>query len=278
MKLKAAARRFDKTTAADAYDPLVTFKCQIEPFDFYKIDGSTSVKRRIMSVAPGTVIPARRVILVGDQYFLVGTPGEDFWRDETIRNNYIIQGADFVVTVYTLEEFIAGDPGFTAYASIDFSKYAVDERDSSQWHPQYRIFFGNTEPITEYSVVESDGTFYLVRNASNTVSGILDARSNRIDGPVVDAAVFSAQTYDPISDSYTSTGLTVRCIRLRWQEHFEYLSVASEKFKAGDMQVLLPLSVTPKAGDRITLSDGEWVSVAVVTQPTYHMVHVRRWL
>jgi hypothetical protein len=275
MKLSAAARRFDRTLVSDAYNPLDTFKVQFEPFDYYKIDGA-SVRRKVMSVDPSITMPARRVIDVAGQKFLVGEPGIDFWEGEPIRGQYVIQGADAEVSIHTIAQTLADTAGTTAWASIDFSKYGTDERDSSEYHPQYHIYFGEPETIPEDAIVQNGADTYLVRNSHRTVSGLRDAIANRLDSPVIDAAVFSSQTYDPITDTYTGTPTTVRCLRVRWQEHFEYLSVSSEKFERGDMQVLVPLSVTAKASDTFPLSDGVWRILAVVTRADYRMLHVRR--
>lgn len=274
MKLKNAARYFDTTQAVDAYNSTTKVKCQLEPLDMYRTEG-TRIKVRNMSTAVGVAIPARKVIKIDSQAYLVSDSSYDYWKKEAVRARYVIQGADYVVEIRTIKEVLEETPGTLAYASIDFNKYSTDERDSSEYHPQYHIFFGNEEVGEDYIVSTSD-RFFLVRNSYRTPSGLIDALSNQLDSPVTDSATLNSREYQPITDSYVDTPTTVRCLRIRWQDHFTYLSQGTQKYERGDAQILLPLSMSPSTSDHITLSDGVWVVLSVQTKAGYHSLHVRR--
>ena len=274
MKLKNVAKYFDRTKAVDAYNPRASFKCQIEPLDMYRTEG-TRIKIRNMSTAPGTRMPARKVIKVDDQPYLVSDMSQDHWEGEPLRDRYVIQGADDLVEIRSIAQVLADDAGVEAYASVDFSKYSSDERDSAEYHPQYHIFFGN-EVVPENSIIHTTDKTFLVKNSFRNPGGLLDALSNELDSPVIDSATFTSRTYNPITDSYTDASSTVRCLRIRWQDQFTYLSQASAKFERGDVQILLPLSMTPKANDTVTLSDGAWRILSVVTHEGFRAAHVRR--
>lgn len=273
MRLKDVSKFFDKTTARDAYGS-TTFKCQIEPLDMYRTEG-TRIKIRNMSTAPEVTIPARNVITIDGQNYLVSDGSKDHWNDTALRTRYVLQGADHLVSIRTIAQLLANTAGTDAYASIDFNKYSTDERDSSEYHPQYHIFFGGGETVPENAVLTTATGFYLVRNAYRTPAGLIDALSNQLDSPVTDAATFASRTYDPITDTYSDASSTVRCVRVRWQDSFAYLSQGSTKYERGDVQAFVPLSVTPKAGDKITLADGTWTILSVVTSE-YHSLHLRR--
>ena len=108
------------------------------------------------------------------------------------------------------------------------------------------------------------------------MAGLLDARANELDGPVEDRVVFSSSTYDPVTDTRTTTDTEVRCVRLRWQDNFAYLSLSSAKYERGDMQVLLPVGTVVKAGDTLMLSDGVWRVLATLNYDDHIALHVRR--
>lgn len=275
MKLKAASRFFDKTLASDAYNAATRFYCQVEPFDYQKIDGA-AVKRRVMSTAPEVVLPVRQVISIGGQPYLVGDSSVDHWEGAALRKRYVLQGADYLASIQTIAQILANTAGTSAYASIEFNKYGTDERDNSDLHPQYHIYFGGGETVPNDSLVTAAGRYYLVRRANRTQAGLVDALSNELESPVIDSATFTARQYNPVTDTYTDTPSTVRCLRLRWQDHFTYLSQGSTKYERGDVQVLVPLSVTPKSGDKLTLADGSWSILSVVAEATYRSLHVRR--
>ncbi len=76
MKLKNVSKFFDKTKAVDAYNSSYSFKCQVEPLDMYRTEG-TRIKIRNMSTAPEVVIPVRRVIKIDSQAYLVSDSSAD---------------------------------------------------------------------------------------------------------------------------------------------------------------------------------------------------------
>ena len=274
MKLKNVSKFFDKTKAVDAYNSLYSFKCQVEPLDMYRTEG-TRIKIRNMSTAPGVTIPARRVIKIDDQAYIVSDSSLDHWSGEAIRSRYVLQGADHVVEIRTIAQVLEDVVGVQAFASIDFNKYGTDERDSSRYHPQYHIYFGK-ETVEEDYVVHTTSSNYLVKNSYLTPAGIVDALANELDDPVIDGAIFKSRTYSPITDSFTESSSTIRCIRLRWQDYFEYLTLGSEKFERGDIQVLVPLSVALGTADVVELSDGPWRALAVVDRVGFRAAHLRR--
>jgi hypothetical protein len=274
MKLRNASRRFDDTIAADAYDTNVTFKCQVEPFDYVKIDGA-SVKRRVMATAPGIITPARQVIMIEDQPYIIGDSSTDHWKGKPVRNRYVLQGADYLVEVLSIPQLLASQAGTQAYASIEFNKYSTDSRDSSDYMPQYHIFFGN-ETVPLNSIIKADGRYYLVMNSHRTVAGLIDALSNELDAPVVDSASFKVRTYNPLTDTHTEVATTVRCIKVRWQDHFSYLTQDSTKYVPGDMQIFIPTGVAHKAGDGVTIGATDWTILSTIQENGYQSLHVRR--
>lgn len=278
MRLRDAAGFFDSTLAKDAYNPLTEFKCQVEPFDYVKI-GGTSVKRRVMSTTPDVTVPARGVIDISGQRYLLSDASPDHWAGEIIRNRYVLQGADDLADITSVADLLLNVAGASAYASIEFNKYSTDERDNSRFHPQYNIYFSGTENVHTGDIVSvgsASGTrYYLVRDAHKSMAGPMEALSNELEAPVIDSADFISKVYDPISDSYSGSTTAVRCIRVRWQDHFKYLTQDSTDYERGDIQLLVPTSVTPVAGDTVTLAEGVCRVLSVLPGSGYWSLHVR---
>ena len=274
MKLKNVSRLFDKTKAVDAYNSRYSFKCQVEPLDMYRTEG-TRIKIRNMSTAPGVTIPARRVIKIDDQAYIVSDSSLDHWSGEAIRSRYVLQGADHVVEIRTISQVLEDVPGVQAYASIDFNKYGTDERDSSRYHPQYHIYFGK-ETVEEDYVVHTTSSNYLVKNSYLTPAGIVDALANELDDPVVQVSVSTGRSYDPVTDSYTATTSSVRAIIVRWQEYFEYLTQGSTKYERGDAQLFVLPAVQAKAGDTVSISGEDFRVLSHLDRTGYRTLHIRR--
>ena len=274
MKLKSVSKFFDKTKAVDAYNSRYSFKCQVEPLDMYRTEG-TRIKIRNMSTAPEVVIPVRRVIKIDDQAYIVSDSSLDHWSGEAIRSRYVLQGADHVVEIRTISQVLENVPGVQAFASIDFNKYGTDERDSSEYHPQYHIYFGK-ETVGEDALIHTADSNYLVKNSYLTPAGIVDALANELDDPVVQVTVSTGRSYNPVTDSYTATTVSVRAVRVRWQEYFEYLTQGSTKYERGDAQLFVLPAVQAKAGDTVSIGGEDFKVLSHLDRSGYRSLHIRR--
>lgn len=274
MRLDAIAHHFDKTEARDAYGS-ATFLCQLAPLELFKIDG-VAVKKRQLSTDPDVSMPLRGALAIEDQTYLVGHGTPDYWNGVPIRVNYVVQGADELADLTTIAKELASTAATTAYASRAFSKYSTDARESSAYLPQYEIFLAGTESVPNHSLIYIASTWHLVHESYQSTSGLMIALANEIPEPVFESVSFGSRAYNPVTDDYTSTGTSVRVMRVRWTEHFKYLSKGSESYERGDMQIFLPKTVTPKVGDVVTLSDGVWRLLMVQDDSSVWSCHVRR--
>lgn len=276
MLLADVAKWADNTVAADAYNPATTLRLQLSPLDLYKIDG-TAVRRRQASAAPAVNMPARRTLNIDGEIFLVGESSPDMWMGSRIRNNYVLQGADFLADIYTVAQALANSSPSQAWAALNFNKNMTDERANSDYHSQYNIYFANGEMLLAGNLIHADNRWFLVRQAYTSVSGLVVTLANQIDDPVFETVTFASRTYVPATDGYTQSTSSVKVMRLRWAEWFDYLSMGTEKFQSGDMQVfILKSAATPKSGDTLTLSDGAWQVLNAVDDGLIWTCHVRR--
>ena len=274
MRLYRAAHARDSITATDAYGT-ASFKCQLAPLELFKIEG-TKVKVRQLSTAPDVTIPARGAIRINGDVFLIGHGSTDFWKGEPIRVNYVTQGADGLATLTTIEGALAAAPGVQAYASAEFSRYMPEGADSSKYPPQYELFLAESETIAADMLVSLNGLWYLVKESYKSPSGVRVALANVLADPVFETVSLSVNTYDPVADATTSVTTSHPIMRVKWTEHYTYLSIGTETYERGDQQVFMLKTATPKPSDTLTLSDGTWRILAVQDEGTRWSCHVRR--
>lgn len=275
MRLSDAANRFNTTVAADAYDSSFSFLIQFEPMSFSKIDGVSILKRQI-SISPNVAVPSRGCISIGSQVYLTGHGAPDYWKNEVIRTTLIIQGADGLADLTTIGDALAGTAPVTAYAAVTFAKYLPDAEDSSRYPPQYQIFFAGSESAPADSLVHLNSVWYLVKQSYISNSGLLVALANVVDSPSFETATFTSRVYNPVTDAYTDTPTSTPVFRIKWSEHFKYLSKATEQYERGDLTVIMLKSVTPDPPDTLTLSDGVWRVLSSQDEGTTWSCHARR--
>lgn len=274
MRLKNIANKYNRTLAGDAHG-VATFMCQVDPTSYFKVDG-VAIRKKVMTCAPDVVIPARGVVSIDGEQYLVGTGTPDFWNGEVIRRNYVIQGSDGLAGLTSIANKLANAIPTSAYASLAFSRYLPESADSSKYPPQYQIFLAGTESAPADSLVTLDGKWYLVKESYVSTSGLRIVMANMLAEPIFETASFGAKTYDPITDSYSGASTATPIMRVKWQEHFSYLSIGSTTYQRGDVQVLMGKAVTPKTSDVLTLSDGVWRILAVLDDGAQWSLHVRR--
>ena len=274
MKLSVAANMANTTLATDAYGT-ATFLCQFEPITLTKIDG-VSVTKRSISVAPDVVMPARSAITIDGQVYLAGHKAPDFWKNKVLRNTVVIQGADGLANLISIGNALINVAPVTAYAALVFSRYLPENADSSKYPPQYQVFLAGSESAPANTLIQLNSVWYMIKESYVSTSGLRIALANTLDEPTFETINFGAQTYDPTFDRFSGVATSIKILRVKWQEHFLYLSKSSETYERGDQQIFLPKTVTPKPSDLLTLSDATWRILAVQDETAYWSCHVRR--
>lgn len=276
MRLHTVAAKHDTVKAKDA-NGTATIKCQLAPLELFKIDG-VAVKKRQLSTAPDVVMPARGVLNIDGDNYLVGTGTPDYWRGTKIRMNYVIQGTDGIASLQSVAAALRGDAPVSAHAALLFSRYLPESADSSKYPPQYQVFLAGTEASPADSLIYMAGDWYLVKESYLSNSGLRIAMANVVNGTVFETISYEAKTYVPVSDTMVTVTTPVKVMRVKWQEHFHYMTRADETYQRGDIQVLVLKSAMPtaKASDELPMSDGPWRVLSVQDEGEILSMHLRR--
>lgn len=248
MKLAAASRFFDRLVCQDAYG-VATFKGQFNLFDDSVRDGLT-VERRILSVAPEVVMPARNTFQADGQVWLVGDVSRDYFGNAAIRHKYVVHLAQELSPVRTFEEVLTNQAGQSLWTSRVWVKASKEIEISSAMTDVFDLYFSPKENVPEGALVQIGGRWHLVRSTYQSTGGLLVALADELPEPVVASASFDQRTYVPATDSYNVNPIVVPAIRLRWQSHFRYPLRGVDRYKAGDIVLIVSKSdITPVAGD-----------------------------
>lgn len=276
MKLRNAARYFDRTVVTDAFDPDVTFKGQMDLFQDVVRDGSTA-ERRILSVDPGIEIPAHKVVIIDGDTWIVGQLQKDHFKGEAIRHKHVLQLAHGFTALKTFVQAIAGETGRQAWSAMQWVKTIKEPTESSTELGLYELTFADTETVAEGNLLQLRGMWLLIRTVYPSLSGYTSALADQLEGPVLQQAVFASRTYNPASDSYAIVPATITVIKLRWQSYFRYPTQASFKFKVGDDVVIInKTDLMPKANDTFTLDGARYTVASVLDEGPHWSCHVTR--
>lgn len=276
MRLAAAAKFYDRQLFVDAYGAGGSVKGQLDLYDDGKRD-SSAASRRILSVAPDVQITARRVLRLGDYVWIVGSGNPDYFRQEAIRHKYILHEADGLASIKTFGQYLADTAGISAYAASEWTKAAREIDESADLIDVAAAILASTEVLPDVGVMVLGAATYLLREPHPTSGGFQSATLEEIKAPARETGSFTGRTYDPVNDTWAGTGTPISFLRLRWQAHFRYVSRSTLHYQAGDdVIVCLKTAATPKANDRVLLTDGLYQVLTVQSDNDCWSCHVRR--
>lgn len=275
MKLKNAAKYYDDTQVYDGYTLAPLWLCQFSSFNDANVVGSTST-RRILSIAPGLTLPARRVLKIFDDYWLVGDGNPDSWKGQVIRQSFNMKKATAIVQVLTPAQACLGQAGTSAYTQAIYFKDTVNVLNNSDYDPFWNYYFAPVEPVARASYIRDGARLLRVRSAHLPLEDLRIAQSDEVDiGPV--AAIFETGAYNPVTDTFSNSTVSTQVLMMDFTKAYRYLTQASDRVAAGDMNALVPASaLNPEPGKSVTISGVTWRILTKDTEGDCWLLHLRR--
>jgi hypothetical protein len=262
MRLLDAARFFDRTEFVDAYSPTISlFKGQTSLYDDSLRDGTTVV-RKIMSVAPGVSLPARRCVKAHDEVFIVGGIHKDSFDGEVIREKYNLHRADGLGTLKTTDQALRNLAGTDLYASRLWVKDLKEMEISSKLPSFLNIYVASSETVLAGGLILLSGRWHLVRNTFVSAAGFLVCESDELPAGCLTTATYTSRAagaYSPATDTVGAAApASVAILAHRWQDDYEYVRLAADDYEQGDIvaKVSSTQVTTADAGDTFTLASG----------------------
>lgn len=258
MRLAAVAKSFNKAVCLDGYSGAFAFNGQLYPYDDSERD-SESFQRRILSVAPGSTIPPRRVVSCAGTRFILGKENPDVWKNRIIRVGHVAHEATDYASIRTLEQACLNQPGVSVWAGRSWVKDAAFTEQTSNLTPLYHIHVAAGEPLVPKTILAFAGHHHVVRSVIAGATGLTIGLVEQMSEPAIETAIVSTGVYDPVTETTTAGSITITVIRVRWQALFRYDDNIAPSFGPDDIQLVVAKSVlTVRPGMAVTLSDGTW--------------------
>lgn len=276
MKLRNAARHFDRTRVEDAFDSDVFFKAQMDLFQDVVRDGTTA-ERRVLSTDPSIVLPEKKVLRIDGDCWVVGQMQKDHYNNTPIRHKYVLALAHAFTALKTFSEAIGEEAGQPLYVSMEWVKTIKEPNESSTELGSYSLHFASVETVGEGKLIQIGSRWFVIRSVFPSLSGYISALSDELPNPVLQTAEFNSRLYNATTDSYTASVTEIQILKMRWQSHFRYPTQASEKFQPGDDVVIIRKEdLTPKANHTFTVAGVTYAVVTVLDEGDCWSCHARQ--
>jgi hypothetical protein len=239
MKITAAASHFDKTFFTDAYAPGALSRGLLDVSDASKRDGLLDT-RHIFSVAASISLPARNVIQIGADAWVLGRLTEHTYMGQVVRKEYDAQRTDGPHNIQTPAQLLDGTANVSAFAGRVFLKDLTDQNLSSDKFNYAAFYLSLSESVARGYCLTKGSDHWRVMSWYEATSGYLIAECVKLEPAVlVSNATFTGKAaYDPGTDTY-GDAVPISCPILleRYQDNYHYVNAASDKFVDGDMAI-----------------------------------------
>lgn len=276
MKFKNVAIFFDRESIYDGYVGNLLFRAQIKNFNDASSTGAT-LRRRVLSVSPGTLLPDRRCLQVSGLRWLAGLGITDTFQGESVRDTYNLRVASSLFEVLTPAQACSTLPStFKSYGYEEFFKDTQDSSSSSDYDTFWNIFFAPIEPVSAGTFLRAGSRLLRVRQTYVNAEQLRVSESDELDAGWSQTAVFTNQgAYDPITDTYTPTTVSVQAVQMDIFKFYRWRVEAEAQRKPGDKTVFVPNTAAPTAGSTFSMSGGTWRVLAVQPERDALAIHAR---
>lgn len=279
MRLHDAARRFHQTLAYDGYTGKSLFFVGFSSFDDHSSDGATA-RRRVLNLVPGQKIPARQVLLIDAQRWLVGAGSPDDFAGTTIREHYGMKKTTDLFTLFAPGEacLAAPDTGVKAYVQKQYFRDVANPLTDSKNDTFWNVFIAPDEPVLPGTFMASAELVFRVRNTYLPVEGLRIAQCDTLDAGAFQTLTFVANgSYDAATDSFATVSTSVPSYAVAYAKLYRLSTQADAGAAAGDLSVLVPTAaITPVVGARFLLASRPWQVLSVQAELDAWLLHARR--
>ncbi len=274
MNLADASRYFDRTEVFDPDTGRCLFKAQMKNYDDSHRDNA-SAYRRVMSVAPGTPMPAARSIRMLGDTWLVGDRQRD-GQANAHRDKFVVQRTPAQGSVYSLAGFLAGTRKALAWMDMLWLADRKELEVSSDVPQQYLAYYPETLDVMQHDVVVHQGKAIVVQSAAHTGSGISEARGLLQATVAPTNVIVNKRTFVPSTGRYTTNPtVTVQGLLMRWQELYRYEAQSDERYQEGDRSLVLPAATAINNSDTVTAGGRNWSVTGVQPISGCAVAHLR---
>lgn len=279
MRMRDVARFFDRNPAYDGYTGDFLFNCSYSNFDDVQGDGSTN-RRRTLAVDPSLTAPARGVVLLGAQRWLMGDPTDDAFEGDITRHTFNVKRVTDLLAVLTPAQacLYADGAGLPCYVSKLYFRQTVNMPSDTELDSFWNVFFNRSETVAKGGFLRDEsGVFFRVRTAYRTPEGFNIVQCDELDADAWQpGVVFQTGGYDPIADKMAAGSVTTNVLQFEPFKFYRFEQQAESQLKPGDRTVFVAASaLTPKVGTQFSMLGRNWQVVLVKQELDAHALLAR---
>lgn len=277
MKLRNVSRYFQRTSVYDGYTAALLFKAHLKSFDDRTSSGATS-RRRTMTTDITYSAPARRVVQVEGEYWILGNSNLDTFDGSQVRKTFGMKKATDLATYRTPGQAALASGGSTLYIQREFYRDMTNPTTESEQDTQWNVFCPFTETVQVGRFFLYGSRLCRIRNVYGTVDEYLVAEADQLDEDTRQAVTFTTTgAYNLVTEAETAANISTYVIQTDVQKFYRFVDEAEAVAKPGDRTIFVAKSaVAANVGAKFTMLGYTWQVVTVQSEQDAWACRVRR--
>jgi hypothetical protein len=266
---------FDDDPVYDAYTGALLFHCHTTPHDDHTSSGATA-RRRTMTTVPGTAAPARAVVQIHGETWLVGNSNVDSFQGVPIRRSYGLKKSSGLVSALTPGEVCLAAAGTEFHVHKEYFRDTQDAKTSADWDVMWNVFCPPGEPVAKGTFLRQGATLLRVRNAYPSIEDLTIAEADQLDADARQPVTFISSVLDLVADTRTATSVSTWAIQTDPQKCYQFRTLAESTLQPGDRAVYIAKAAyMPVVGAEFTMQGAKWRALTIVSEQDAWLLHVR---
>lgn len=259
MKLRNVSLFWQKAPVTDGYTGASLYVAHTTPYDDRTSSGATA-RRRTMTVDIAKEAPARRVVDIFGEKWIVGNSNVDSYKGSVVKKNFGLKKATDLATLRTPGQACLATGGTAFYIQREFFRDTADPMTQADLDAQWNVFCPYNETLAVGSLFVYGTRFARIRSFYTTVDEYQIAEADQLDTDVRQAVTFvTTGAIDTVTDLPVSASVATFALQTDDMKFYRFRAEAEADRKPGDKTVFVAASaVTPLVGATFTMLSKTW--------------------
>lgn len=242
-----------------------------------RLSAGATTRRRSLTTEPTAVMPARGVISMLGDAWLVGTSNVDGFQGDAVRRVWSLKKSTGMAEILTPAQACAGSPGHALHIQREMSNNMPNVRSFSDWDSIWDLYAAGSETATRGQFVRDGGALYRVRHAYYDIESYLILEADQFEADAQQSATFiTAGTPDLVTDRQTTASIVLPVIQTDSLKFYRYRTEVEADSKPGDRVVFVSAaSIAPAPNSELTMLGSRWRVLSAIIDGDARALRVR---
>lgn len=276
MEFGAVASFFNNDPVYDAYTGAYLFSCHSKAATDQTSAGA-AIRRRAMTTEVGVSAPARGVITLLGEPWLMGSSTVDSFQGVEIRRVWDIKRGSDSMDILTPAQACAGAAGTQIYAQKELYRDSGNPKTYSDWVPLWGVSVTPVDGADARGKFLRQGTtLFRVRGEFSEVNGLFVLQADEFDPDARQPATFITASLDLVTDRVGTTSVTLPVVQTDSLNFYRYRTQAESDLRPGDRVVFVAAaSIAPQPGSQLTMLGATWRVLSTIIEGDARVLRVR---